>query len=193
MSPEAQFATDLLVYATIAIDIAVLGLLLGLFFFRTQLFSFFAKLHFCGRCVATLVALCALGGSMLYSAVTGFQACALCLTSRTMMALLVVVLPLAMIRKFKEHTVLVVGIALSIIGMCVSLYQYVLQWLALTGTHLPCPAVSGLPSCDRIYFIEFGFITIPFVALSAFTLIFLLLFISRKMTPRKDSLTPQPS
>ncbi len=190
MSPEAQFATDILVYATIAMDVLAILILCGLLFFRTQLFSFIARSKICSRCVATLVALCALGGSMIYSAITGFQPCALCITSRTIMGLILVTLPLAMIAKLKERTVLTVGLFLAVLGFCVSLYQYVLQWLALTGTHLPCPAVPGLASCDRIYFVEFGFITIPFVALSAFTLIALLVYIARKMSASDNTIPP---
>jgi disulfide bond formation protein DsbB len=190
MSPEAQLATDILVFATIMILITIVAILIGLLFFRTRFFAFLAQRKVPVRLLATLVAFSALAGSTIYGVITGFKPCALCITSRTIMGLILVTLPLAMIAKLKERTVLIVGLFLAVLGFCVSLYQYVLQWLALTGTHLPCPAVSGLASCDRIYFIEFGFITIPFVALSAFTLIALLLYIARKMSASDDTIAP---
>jgi disulfide bond formation protein DsbB len=182
MTPEALLATNILVYATLGIDIAIVVLVFGVIFFRIKLFGFFARWNMCMRCLATLVALCALFGSMIYGAVTGFAPCALCLTSRALMGLIVLTLPIPLFLKGKEQAVLLWGKIFATLGILVSFYQYVLQWLALTGTHLPCPAIEGLPSCDRIYFIEFGFITIPFVALSAFALILILLFLHRPPT-----------
>jgi disulfide bond formation protein DsbB len=179
MSPNAVIATNILVYATIAIDIAVVVLVFGAIFFRSALLAMFAKWNLCTRCLAALVALCALGGSMIYSIVTGFQGCALCLASRVLMGFIVFTLALPLFVKGKERAVLLWGKILAGVGLVVAVYQYVLQWLALTGTHLPCPAIEGLPSCDRIYFVEFGFITIPFVAISTFTLILTLLFLYR--------------
>jgi hypothetical protein len=41
---------------------------------------------------------------------------------------------------------------------------------------MPCPAVSALPSCDRIYVLEFGYITIPMIALNAFVLLVIVLY-----------------
>ncbi len=184
MSPDAIIATDILVYATIAMDVVIVALLLGTVFFRAGILSLFRSWNLCARCLAALVALCALGGSMIYSLVTGFEGCALCLTSRVLMGLLVVVLASPLLVKGKEQAVALWGKVLALLGIAVAGYQYALQWLSLSGTHLPCPAIEGLPSCDRIYFIEFGFITIPFVAISAFALIFLFLFLYE--SPKND-------
>ena len=177
MSPDALLATDILVYATLGMLGAIIVLLFATMFFRKGLLGFLTRWNICPRCVATLIALCALFGSMIYSVVTGFAPCALCLTSRALMGFIVLILPIPLFLKGKEQVVLLWGKIFATLGILVSLYQYTLQWLALTGTHLPCPAIEGLPSCDRIYFIEFGFITIPFVAISAFTLILVLLFL----------------
>jgi disulfide bond formation protein DsbB len=180
MSEDAKIATEVLVYATVGIDILVLALVLFRTFFQEMFERFSSRWNLCGRCLAALVAITALSGSMFYSAVTGFAGCALCLASRIIMGALVIVLASPLLKSVWDARARVIGIALSLLGLLVSGYQYALQWLALTGTHLPCPALEGLPSCGRIYFVAFGFITIPFVAFSAFALILTLLLVLRK-------------
>jgi disulfide bond formation protein DsbB len=183
MTEQAQIATQILVFLTLAMDVLIV-LLVGCWIFaRHWLYQVFRASPLCARCIAALCALCALVGSMIYSAVTGFAPCPLCITSRILVGLLVVTLPLPSLRPSLEGVTHRFGIAFSILGMLVSGYQYVLQWMALTGTHLPCPAIEGLPTCDRIYFIEFGFVTIPFVAFSTFVLIFVLLVLHKKTSP----------
>lgn len=57
---------------------------------------------------------------------------------------------------------------LSIVGGLISLFHYLEQKVPGFGGIRPC--VSGVP-CSAEYINWFGFVTIPFLALTAFTLI----------------------
>lgn len=109
-------------------------------------------------------------GSLVYSEVVGFPACILCWIQRVFMYPQAIVYFLAVWRR--EQLIAPYGFALSVIGGGVALYQWVKDMIHVyTGYIVPCPAVSGLPSCDTIYINEFGYITIPMLALNAFILI----------------------
>lgn len=57
---------------------------------------------------------------------------------------------------------------LSVVGACVSLYHYLVQKVPGIAAIKPC--TQGVP-CSGMYINWFGFITIPFLALTAFILI----------------------
>jgi disulfide bond formation protein DsbB len=65
---------------------------------------------------------------------------------------------------------------LSVIGGLISLYQYAEQKIPGLAKLLPC--TSGVP-CNQDYINWLGFITIPLMALIAFILIFVLLWLGR--------------
>lgn len=69
------------------------------------------------------------------------------------------------------------ALILSLIGGCISLYHYLIQkvpFLHELGN------ACGIVPCNTDYINWFGFITIPFLALVAFALISILLFIVMK-------------
>lgn len=111
-------------------------------------------------------------GSLLYSEVVGYPACILCWTQRIFMYPQMFLFGLALWRR--ERMIAPYAFLLSLLGGAVALYQWVKDMLLLYGhTTIPCPAVTGLPSCDRIYVQEFGYVTIPMIALNAFILLLL--------------------
>lgn len=106
-------------------------------------------------------------GSIVYSEVVGYPACILCWVSRIFMYPLPFLYALALYRK--ENVILPYTFLLSLIGAIFGLYQWGKEMVLLYGgVSLPCPAVAGLPPCDRIYILEYGYITIPMLALNAF-------------------------
>ncbi len=114
-------------------------------------------------------------GSLLYSEVVGFPACILCWTQRIFMYPLMFLLGLALVRK--DKSIIPYVLFLSIVGGSVGLYQWVKDML-LTYTHvsIPCPAVSSLPSCDKIFVLEYSYITIAMFSLNAFALIGMVMY-----------------
>lgn len=109
-------------------------------------------------------------GSLAYSEVVGFPACILCWTQRIFMYPLMPLFFLAVWRR--ENIIAPYALLLSVLGGSVALYQWVKDMVHVyANVIVPCPAVSTLPSCDTIYINEFGYITIPMLALNAFILI----------------------
>lgn len=70
------------------------------------------------------------------------------------------------------------SIAMSIIGGAIALYHYYIQ---LGGkTFLTCETIGYSVSCTERFSLEFGYITIPMMALSAFAAIVLLMLLSKR-------------
>lgn len=124
---------------------------------------------------AWVVSVIATLGSLYFSEIRGFIPCELCWYQRILMYPLSVILGIAAYNndlRIKKYI-----LPLSIIGICVSLYHYLLQ--KVPGFALAKPCVQGVP-CDMMYINWFGFITIPFLALVAFSLITISLLAIRK-------------
>ena len=82
----------------------------------------------------------------------------------------------------RDRSIIPYTLMLSIVGGLVALYQWAKDMLALyTHYSLACPVVPGVPSCDRIYVLEFGYITIPMFALNIFILIAMVMYASLRL------------
>ena len=144
------------------------------------LFAFFLFPKFYRRCMSFFSRhVIALGlflsasstiGSIIYSEEVGFPACILCWIQRIFMYPQMFLFGLAIWRR--ETTIAPYALLLAMLGGAVALYQWVKDMLALySSVTIPCPAVTALPSCDKIYVLEYGYVTIPMIALNAFILI----------------------
>ncbi|RLL45022.1 disulfide bond formation protein B [Oceanobacillus piezotolerans] len=125
----------------------------------------------------------AMAGSLFYSEVMGYVPCELCWYQRILMYPLVVIYGVAAIKK--EISVALPGLILSGIGILLSMYHYLLQnvpaFQELGGS---CEGVS----CNLKYIDYFGFITIPFLAFIAFSVIFIShLLLLRELKNKKES------
>ncbi|TCI72240.1 disulfide bond formation protein B [Exiguobacterium sp. SH0S7] len=123
-----------------------------------------------GLYLAWLVALTATLGSLYFSEIREFVPCELCWIQRIFMYPLVFVLGIAVFtndRQVKKYV-----LSLAIVGGMISLYHYLVQKVPGFADIKPC--VEGVP-CNVQYINWFGFVTIPFLALTAFTLITLLM------------------
>lgn len=125
------------------------------------------------RYVALLAAWLATGGSLFFSEVFGWIPCTLCWYQRILMYPLSIVIAVGIIRRDDglHHYVL----PFSLTGMGVSLYHYL---LIKTDWFPPPPCRAGVP-CTVDYLDIFGFINIPFMALTAFLIVSLMLLVSR--------------
>ncbi|WP_156288811.1 disulfide oxidoreductase [Oceanobacillus salinisoli] len=115
-------------------------------------------------------AIIAMAGSLFYSEVMGYVPCELCWYQRILMYPLVVIYGVAAIKK--EINIALPGIILSGIGMFVSAYHYLIQKVP-AFQEFGGACTGGVP-CNAVYVNYFGFITIPFLALTAFIVIFVL-------------------
>lgn len=124
-----------------------------------------------GALLAFPVALAATLGSLYYSEVAGYIPCTLCWYQRILMYPLALLIPVGLILRdeFLPRYVL----PLSTLGIVIASYHYLTQW-GLFAESAACRA--GVP-CSGRYVNHLGFITIPFMALIAFTLITIIMFL----------------
>ncbi|MBG9944420.1 disulfide oxidoreductase [Brevibacillus formosus] len=126
------------------------------------------------------VSLIATGGSLFFSEVLKYIPCDLCWYQRILMYPLVILLGVASAKK--DDKIASYALILSIIGGLISLYHYSIQKIpALQDLGSAC----GIVPCNTDYINWLGFITIPFLALIAFTLISILLVIVMKNAKEK--------
>lgn len=116
------------------------------------------------------VAVAATLGSLYYSEVAGFIPCTLCWYQRILMYPLVLLIPVGLI--LRDEYLPRYVLPLSTFGIVVSSYHYLTQW-GLFAESAACRV--GVP-CSGRYVNHLGFITIPFMALTAFTLITIIMF-----------------
>ncbi len=122
-----------------------------------------------GLLLAFLVALTSTLGSLFYSEIAHFEPCKFCWFQRIFMYPQALLLGLALWKK--NLSISFYSITLSVIGGVIALNHYLLQ---ITGSSIfPCAAVGQSVSCSKRFVIEFGYITIPMMALSGFVLIIL--------------------
>ncbi|RHB50445.1 disulfide oxidoreductase [Exiguobacterium sp. AM39-5BH] len=128
-----------------------------------------------GLYLAWVVALTAMLGSLYFSEIREFVPCELCWIQRIFMYPLVILLGVAVFTD--DRTVKKYVLPLSIIGGLISLYHYLVQKVPGFADIKPC--VQGVP-CNVQYINWFGFVTIPLLALTAFTMITLLVWRVRR-------------
>ena len=121
---------------------------------------------------AFVVATLATIGSLYFSEVAHFEPCRLCWYQRIAMYPLVVILGIAALGR--DPGVRRYAMPLAGIGALIATYHYALEWLPWLDTG----ACSATTPCTIVWFREFGFISLPYLALSAFLLILALLWLS---------------
>lgn len=116
--------------------------------------------------VIWIVSLTAMLGSLYFSEIRGYVPCTLCWYQRILMYPIVLISTIAYIQK--NTKIALTTAVFSIIGAATSLYHYGLQKLDFMQDTAPA---CGLVPCTGQYINWFGFITIPFLALTAFIII----------------------
>ncbi len=122
--------------------------------------------------LATAIAATATGGSLLLSEVAGYLPCALCWYQRIAMYPLVLVVGIAAVRGDRE--VWRTAVPLSVVGGAISIWHILIE--QNPGWGGPCDDAAP---CTILWVEEFGFLTLPTMALIAFTAIGLLTFAAR--------------
>jgi disulfide bond formation protein DsbB len=117
------------------------------------------------RHIALLAAWIATAGSLFFSEVLGWRPCVLCWYQRILMYPLAILLAIGIFRRDRGLHMYV--LPFSIAGMGISLYHYLL----IKTNWFPPPACAVDIPCTVDYLDWFGFINIPFLALTAFLII----------------------
>jgi disulfide bond formation protein DsbB len=119
-------------------------------------------------------ALLATLGSLYFSEIAHYAPCTLCWYQRIAMYPLVLLLGIAAWRR--DLGIRVYAIPLATIGALISVYHYLLEWFP----DLDAGACTvGIP-CTQVWFRQFGFISMPLLALIAFLLVIASLLLAHR-------------
>jgi disulfide bond formation protein DsbB len=142
-----------------------------------------------GVWLAFLVAATATFGSLYFSEVANFVPCRLCWFQRIAMYPLSVVLLVGAIRR--DAAVRWYAGPLALIGALIAGYHTLIEWRPALDTGA-CELTG--PSCTYVWFREFGFISLPTMALTGFLTILILLFVRfPARMERQDAASPEAS
>ena len=125
--------------------------------------------------LAFLVSLIATLGSLFFSEIMNFIPCSLCWYQRIFMYPLVFIFLINLL--FPDDKIFKYSFPLVFIGWIISIYHNLLMFKIIPENLSPC--VQGIP-CSVDYLNWFGFITIPLLSFFAYTIILILLIISKK-------------
>jgi len=120
------------------------------------------------RLAATVAATC-MAGSLYFSEVAGFLPCTLCWYQRIAMYSLAVVLTVAAIRR--DTAIRWYALPLAGIGFAIATYH----WLLERFPSIDAGACSASVPCEFVWFERFGFVTLPFMAMTGFAAVITLL------------------
>jgi disulfide bond formation protein DsbB len=134
--------------------------------------------------LAWIIATVSTLGSLYFSEVANYPPCKLCWFQRIGMYPLSAVLLIAALRR-DDSGGRWYGGALALLFLPVSAYHYLIEWFP----RLDAAACDPTTPCTLIWFRRFGFVTIPYMALSGFAAIAVLLIVAR--TPRRRALSEE--
>lgn len=190
MSPLATTLTNIFSWGTLLAHIFVLvsAVALAAVIFKNPS----KRLHHLSRKTADhafligfVISLFALVFSLIYSNVIGFAPCELCWWQRVFLYPQVILFAIALynekVRKVQDEFVFLYSFFLSLVGGAVAFFQYYGQMFN-PGILGGC-AAQGI-SCAQIFFVSFGYITIPMMSLTAY-LVLILLYFFRHHTPKR--------
>jgi disulfide bond formation protein DsbB len=120
-------------------------------------------------------------GSLYFSEIAHYQPCTLCWYQRIAMYPLVLILGIAAWRR--DLGVRLYAIPLAAVGAVISAYHYLLEWFPALDTGA---CTIGIP-CTQVWFRQFGFISLPLLALIAFLLVISLLLLAVRQEPDAET------
>ena len=127
--------------------------------------------------LVALITVTASLGSLWMSNWGNLTPCRLCWYQRTMMYPLAIVSLLAAIRR--DRAAVPYAIALGVVGLAVSSYHYTIEWFP----DLEQGACAVAVPCTSVWFREFGFMSLSYMAASAFIAALVLLGAYATRTP----------
>ncbi|MBI2103717.1 disulfide bond formation protein B [Candidatus Woesebacteria bacterium] len=128
--------------------------------------------------LALIISIASTVGSLYMSNVVFLAPCELCWFQRIFMYPLVIIFLVARVRKIPRIWEL--ALPFSIFGALIAGYHYILQLFPKVSETCGPPA-GGFGSCTDIPFKDFGFITIPWMSLTAFVFITVSMLIRRRV------------
>jgi disulfide bond formation protein DsbB len=162
----------ILAMGTIFLQIVILSVLIILIFFRNRenpLLLFFKKYTFV---LGFLGALGAFTLSLFYSEIVGFPPCELCWIQRIFLYPQLILFSMELYKR--DRSIVDFSLVFATIGSIVSIYHIFVESGLTTGPTCIDPSRGGV-SCAVRYIYEFGYITMPIMALTLSLFIIILL------------------
>jgi disulfide bond formation protein DsbB len=173
MTPFASTFSFVISLGAIGAQALIVAIIISRIFKADWSFIRFVKKQ--GVLLAFLTALGGMLFSLVYSDIIGFAPCELCLIQRFFLYPQVLILGFMLWRE--SLALRRMALVVSSIGLLVGLYHYYGQMF--NADALAACETTGV-SCAKIPFVEFGYITIPLLSITAFALIIALLLPERK-------------
>ena len=129
--------------------------------------------------LAWLIALVSMLGALFLGEVVGVAPCVLCWYQRIAMFPLVIILALGLL-PFDYRSVRY-ALPLAAAGWVIALYHCLLYWGVIPKDLVPCGEGA---SCTDVKAELFGFVSVPLLSLTAFSLIVVFLLIVKKGIPK---------
>lgn len=115
--------------------------------------------------IAWATSFVATSGSLFLSEIMKYEPCTLCWYQRIFMYPLVILLGIGIVKK--DYKISIYSLIISSIGICISIYHYLIQKVPSLSENSTC----GRVPCTGDFLDWFGFITIPLLCLIAFLII----------------------
>lgn len=171
MAPIVSLVTKALSLLTIGADFVIVLIFFGILLKNKAVTGFFGRQ---AVFFSFLIAFGSVVGSFFYSEVAGFLPCILCWWQRVLLFPQAVIFLVGLAKK--DARSLLYGFWLSFIGLFIGAYNTYLQF---GGTGIGDCSATGV-SCSVRYFLEFGYVTIPTMSLTAFLLL-IALYLANKV------------
>jgi disulfide bond formation protein DsbB len=182
MPAYVETLNQFLALGTIGLQVVVVALLLNLIFFRShsnQILLFFKKNTFS---FGFMVALCSTLLSLFYSNVVGFPPCELCWINRIFIYPQVILFGMELYKR--DKAIIDQSLVLAIFSALTSIFHVYIE----NGGASSLACATGGPatvSCATLYVYEFGYVTIPLMALTTALFTILLLVNYKYMSKAK--------
>jgi disulfide bond formation protein DsbB len=168
---------QILSLGTILIQALIIVLIISLILNYKKINDFFYKK---ANIFSLLLTLSGTLLSLFYSNIIGYEPCELCWYQRIFLYPQVILFSLALTIKSKSFETIYNSLIFSILGGFMAGYQYFLQ-LGI----LPNFCETNNISCEKIFFKNFGYITMPMMSLTIFIFVIILNIIQIKYLKEK--------
>jgi len=180
---DTQITINILAHITLFSNIALVLLVMvfvisrfGILVKASQNVGKFLRSYSLG--FAFIISLTATLGSLYFSEVAGFEPCKLCWFQRIFMYPLPIIIGKFLWNKNKNAFDYIKP--LSLFGFLVAAYHYYYQMTG--GGSMSCSVIGYSVSCSEEFFTYYGYITIPWMSLSAFVYIILLGLLGKRVS-----------
>jgi disulfide bond formation protein DsbB len=172
MPAYVEIVNQILSLGTIFLQIVILVVLINFLFLRRRdnlLLIFLKKWTFVLGFLAGLGAFCL---SLFYSEIVGFPPCELCWIQRIFLYPQLILFSMELYKK--DHSIIDFSMVFAIFGSIVSIYHIFVEAGLTSGPSCIDPSRGGV-SCAIRYIYEFGYITMPVMALTLSLFIIMIL------------------